>query len=124
MPNPNFTFPVLISQNGVTHFQTASRSLVTSTVAGQQIQEWQNKDPAAAFTIVIVPKGQRQDFHTDQAKMYVIVLQGTVELVARDGTSKTFGPGSFGLVDDTAGQGHCTNNVGADDVVLACIIVP
>lgn len=110
--------------DGVTHFQQKSMPLMAARgPGGLPVFESQ---PLEARTISVfrIPKGQSQTFHVDEANMFVIVLSGEVELEAADGEKRRFGPGSLGLVNDTAGRGHCTNAIGDGDVLLALVTVP
>ena len=51
------------------------------------------------------------DYHNTPRTMFVVVLEGRVELVASDGTKRIFGPGDVFLEDDHTGKGHYTRTL-------------
>lgn len=48
------------------------------------------------------------DWHTAPNKTLVVVLEGGLEIVASDGTSRVFKAGDVFLQDDHTGKGHYT----------------
>lgn len=48
------------------------------------------------------------DWHNAPRKTFVVVLEGGLEIVASDGTSKLFKAGDVFLQDDPTGKGHFT----------------
>ncbi|WP_417725693.1 hypothetical protein [Salipiger sp.] len=48
------------------------------------------------------------DWHTAPNKTLVVVLEGGLEIVASDGTSRVFKAGDVFLQDDPTGKGHYT----------------
>jgi hypothetical protein len=48
------------------------------------------------------------DWHTTPRKMFVVVLEGGLEVVASDGTERVFKAGDIFLQDDPTGKGHYT----------------
>ncbi len=51
------------------------------------------------------------DWHTARHRQFVITLEGETEIVASDGTKRTFGPGDIMLADDVTGQGHISRTI-------------
>lgn len=51
------------------------------------------------------------DFHNAPRRQYVINLEGSVEIVIGDGTSRILGPGEILLAEDTTGRGHISRAV-------------
>lgn len=68
------------------------------------------------------PAGWFGDFHRAPRRQYIIVLRGTIEARASDGSSFTIGPGEMVLLEDTWGVGHASRVVG-DEEWLALVVV-
>jgi hypothetical protein len=51
------------------------------------------------------------DWHNAPRRQYILNLQGQVEIVVGDGTSRVFGPGDILLAEDTTGRGHISRAV-------------
>ncbi len=77
-------------------------------------QESQRTDVQSSLGIQFVyqPPGFVIDMHTAPRRQYVITLQGRVDIVLGDGTSRRFVPGDVLLAEDLTGQGHITRIVG------------
>ncbi len=52
-----------------------------------------------------------KDWHPAPRRQYVINLEGSVELVVGDGTTRLLGPGDILLAEDTTGRGHISRAV-------------
>jgi quercetin dioxygenase-like cupin family protein len=68
---------------------------------------------------VCQPPGFVIDMHPAPRRQYVITLQGQVEIVLGDGTSRTFGAGDVLLAEDLTGEGHITRIVGDETRISA-----
>ena len=77
-------------------------------------QEAQRTDIQGSLGIQFVsqPPGFVIDMHPAPRRQYVITLQGQVEIVLGDGTTRRFGPGDVFLAEDLTGEGHITRIVG------------
>ncbi len=51
------------------------------------------------------------DWHPAPRRQFVISLEGQVELVVGDGTTRILGPGDILLAEDTTGRGHISRAV-------------
>ena len=51
------------------------------------------------------------DFHNTPRTLFVVLLEGRMEIVASDGTTRVFGPGDVFLEDDHTGKGHYTRTL-------------
>jgi len=51
------------------------------------------------------------DWHNAPRRQFVINLEGAVEIVIGDGTSRILGPGDILLAEDTTGRGHISRAV-------------
>jgi hypothetical protein len=65
--------------------------------------------------------GYKSDWHPAPRRQFVLVLSGALELTVADGETRSFGPGSIFLVEDTTGTGHQTRAVGAEDCVIVTV---
>lgn len=50
-------------------------------------------------------------FHNAPRRQFIITLEGQVELVVGDGSSRILGPGDILLAEDTTGRGHMSRAV-------------
>jgi hypothetical protein len=71
-----------------------------------------------------IPVGLRSRWHPAPRKQFALVLTGIMEVEAGDGQKRTFTPGSVLLVTDVDGDGHRTNVLGGQDVLVAWVPVP
>ena len=51
------------------------------------------------------------DFHNAPRRQFVINLEGSVEIVTGDGSSRILGPGDILRAEDTTGRGHISRAV-------------
>jgi len=51
------------------------------------------------------------DWHNAPRRQFVVTLEGEVEIVIGDGTSRRLGPGDILLAEDTTGRGHISRAV-------------
>lgn len=51
------------------------------------------------------------DFHNAPRRQFVINLEGSVEIIVGDGSSRILGPGDILLAEDTTGRGHISRAV-------------
>ena len=51
------------------------------------------------------------DFHNAPRRQFVINLEGSVEIITGDGSSRILGPGDILLAEDTTGRGHISRAV-------------
>ncbi len=55
------------------------------------------------------------DWHNAPRRQFVVNLTGTVEIVASDGETRRFGPGTVLLAEDVTGKGHTSRGLGAEE---------
>lgn len=70
-----------------------------------------------------LPAGWFGDWHIAPGRQLVVLLAGRLEVSATDG-AMTGGAGTVWLVEDTAGKGHQTRVVGAEDAVRLSVTLP
>ena len=77
--------------------------------------------PATQFGFMNAPAGWASEWHPTPARNIFFVLTGEWEVVASDGESRRFGPGSVLLVEDTSGKGHSSRVIGQTDSLTAMV---
>ena len=93
--------------DGESHFEDVDISL-DNVVGSQRMSKLKN----ATGIIFRETNGEYDlNFHNAPRRQFIITLEGQVELVVGDGTSRILGPGDILLVEDTAGRGHISRAV-------------
>ena len=77
---------------------------------------------SAMFTEM--PEGLDQDWHPASRRQFVVVLSGTVEVEASDGTKHRWSNGDMFLADDVGSRGHRTRTIGGSARVLFVHLPP
>lgn len=77
--------------------------------------------PATQFGFMNAPAGWASEWHPASARNIFFVLTGEWEVVASDGESRRFGPGSVLLVEDTTGKGHSSRVLSESDSLAAMV---
>ncbi len=57
------------------------------------------------------PSDYNHDWHTAPSRLYVVMLDGEVEVEVSDGQKRRFSGGDILLAEDTFGKGHRTRNL-------------
>lgn len=57
------------------------------------------------------PPNHNFHWHTIPQRLYIIGLEGSVEIEVGDGTKRVFKPGDILLAEDTTGRGHISRSV-------------
>src|SRR5580700_1962105 len=80
---------------------------------------------AAQSTLLAeMPEGLDQDWHPASRRQLVIVLSGTVEVEASDGTTYRWSSGELFLADDVGSRGHRIRTIGGPARVLFVHLPP
>ena len=74
---------------------------------------------SSMIQFVRLPAGWEGKSFTVPEPQFFICVEGALEISASDGESRTFGPGSVVLMEDTSGKGHSTRVVGNHDAIAA-----
>ena len=77
---------------------------------------------SAMFTEM--PEGLDQDWHPASRRQLVVVLSGTVEVEASDGTKHRWSNGDMFLADDVGSRGHRTRTLGGPARVMFVHLPP
>jgi uncharacterized cupin superfamily protein len=105
----NFTYTrIYAGPDGNTHFQDVEVPLTSEL--GDQFKSILMKATGIMFRIT--GPGYDLDWHPASRKQFVITLEGEVDIVAGDGTTRRFGPGDIMLADDLNSRGHLSKAVG------------
>jgi hypothetical protein len=80
-------------------------------------------EPRSATVVRLIgaPAGWDSPPHPAPVRQWVIMVRGTVEVRATDGTVRLFGPGTVVQLEDTTGTGHATRVLPGEDWV-ACVV--
>jgi hypothetical protein len=94
---------------GVTRFDEIEIPLEDAGLIGRLSQ------PVAAESVVFRETGADYDYdwHPAPARQLVVLLDGEIEIEVGSGDVRRFAGGEVLLLEDTAGRGHRTRNVGA-----------
>ena len=104
-------------EKGESHFATEEVEYVETTPSGRLSKRL----PATGIIFREVPPTYDLDWHPAPRRQYIINLDGGVSIQASDGETRIIGAGEVLLVEDTAGKGHLSREVG--DALRECIYV-
>jgi quercetin dioxygenase-like cupin family protein len=76
---------------------------------------------ATSVRFLVAPPGWVGELHPSPRRQIFVVLSGTMEGTASDGSVRTFGPGQALLMEDTFGRGHASRVVGSEPVTSMII---
>ncbi len=97
--------------NGESHFEDVEISMKPGPSNAGTIS-----DLIAAKGVMFRQSGEYFiDWHNAPRRQFVVNLTGTVEIVASDGETRRFGPGSILLAEDLAGKGHTSRGLGSEE---------
>lgn len=108
--------------DGMSHFEDIAVPLAPAVyVVGIPLVDVATPQPVTELQMVHVEAGYTSDWHHAPRRQFVIVLSGAMDVTVADGETRSFGPGSLILVEDTAGTGHQTRAVGLEDCVFIAV---
>ena len=98
---------IYTGEDGESHFEDSDISLSNSENSDFR------SDLIKATGIIFRETGSDYDldFHNAPRRQFVINLEGSVELVTGDGSSRILGPGDILLAEDTTGKGHISRAI-------------
>ena len=97
--------------NGVSHIREEKLDF-QSMEGGLLLHQLDIHGPAMMLKL---PVGTAEDWHNAPMKLYLVVMQGAVEVTSSDGMTQTLKVGDIILLDDLTGKGHKTRAVGKVD---------
>ncbi len=80
--------------------------------------------PAQSIMLAEMPEGMMMDWHRPSRRQLAIILSGTAEVEASDGTKRLLTTGQILLADDVGSRGHRTRTVGGPVRVLFVHLPP
>ena len=123
--HPPLRYAVVYSdESGITHFRDEYLAWKAAPSTGNALLFLTTYLDADKIGFLHIPRGLRSDWHAAPSKRFVIVLSGVGEIEVGDGERRSLPPGSIVLMTDAQGQGHRTNVIGHQDILLACVPVP
>jgi hypothetical protein len=93
--------------DGLSHFQDVEIGL-SSAKGGQNLSQLIK---ATGVIFRETGAGYDYDWHNPSRRQFVVNLDGAVDVVASDGTTRRFGPGEIFLAEDITGKGHISRAV-------------
>ena len=80
--------------------------------------------PATQWSFLGARGGWRGDWHPSSARNLFVVLTGSWELEASDGTIRIFSPNDVLLAEDTTGKGHRSRVLGDQESLALLVQLP
>ncbi|MDI6720204.1 MAG: cupin domain-containing protein [Methanomicrobiales archaeon] len=80
--------------------------------------------PASKYRFYTFPPGWIGELHPAPARQFLALMSGAVEVETTDGTVRRLGSGDLILLEDTAGKGHVTRNIGEGYALFLVVPVP
>jgi hypothetical protein len=116
---------IITDADGLSHFRDGEIEL-NETVLGPLIPPLGASAhlPAGDFYLLTFPPGIQMDWHPAPRRLFHFFLAGQSQVSVSDGETRTFGPGSIVLAEDTTGQGHTTSNPGDVETLMAVVAIP
>jgi quercetin dioxygenase-like cupin family protein len=119
------TYPqICVDSDGATHFRESAVGMTAGVyVPGIPLVDSAAPLPVTMLTFSRLEPGYTSDWHPAPRRQFVLLLSGVIEVTVSDGETRSFGPGSVVLVEDTVGAGHQTRALGSDEclfVTVAC----
>ena len=98
---------IYTGEDGESHFED------TDILLGSKNKAEQRSELIKATGIIFRETGSDYDldFHNAPRRQFVINLEGSVEIVTGDGSSRILGPGDILRAEDTTGRGHISRAV-------------
>ena len=117
------TYPrVHTTPDGASHFQDVDVPMAPAVyVAGIPPVDVATAQAATKLQFAHVGAGYTSDWHPAPCRQFVLILAGVIEVTVADGETRSFGPGSVFLVEDTDGAGHQTRTVGSEECVFVAV---
>ncbi|MGI9596718.1 MAG: hypothetical protein ACR2QK_11190 [Acidimicrobiales bacterium] len=99
---------IYTGDDGRSHFEELTVDMVDKQLMGMISEPWS----ATAVQFREVSPDYLLDFHNAPRRQLVVNLTGSVEIEVGSGETRTLGPGTILLAEDTDGQGHISRNAG------------
>ena len=100
-------YRIYATNDGESHFATTNIALEPQGAFGALSADI----PVSGLKFRENPSAYDHDWHTAPERLYVVMLDGKVEVEVSDGNKRIFKGGDVFLVEDTFGKGHKTRNL-------------
>lgn len=81
-------------------------------------------EAASGYVLARVAPGWHGDWHTTPIRELNVYVSGEGVIQASDGESRTLGPGTILLAEDTTGRGHVSKVTGPNEVFVVVVTLP
>ena len=107
---------IFATADGESHFEEVEVAPeMVQVVPGRPAFESGAPVATSAFRLMHIGAHWDGSWHPTPKRWFVGTLAGEMEVTTSDGETRSFGPGSLCLLDDTTGKGHNTRILGASD---------
>jgi hypothetical protein len=125
--SPNLTqvtyHRIYVDSQGDSHFDFVMVEQSLARAAPPAAPFYVSEDrPASRYRFYTFEPGWIGELHPAPTRQFLALMSGAVEMETTDGTVRRFGPGDLVLLEDTAGKGHLTRNIG--DGYSTFLVVP
>jgi hypothetical protein len=98
--------------DGETHFEDVHLSLERRESPTGTVDEVTAPIPVDGVVFrLVVSEASDTEPHNAPRRLFIVQIDGSVEVEVSDGEKRVFGPGSVMLVEDTTGKGHVTRSL-------------
>lgn len=126
-PAPTQRYSTLyVDADGSSHFRDGGRlalALPSSAERADGDMYFHTFQGATSVMLTRLKAGMVEEWHTSPQRMFVVALEGQVEMTASDGTARVLRPGEMLLLEDTSGKGHRTRVPGNVDYVGLGVLI-
>jgi quercetin dioxygenase-like cupin family protein len=108
--------------DGATHFRESAVGMTAGVyVPGIPLVDSAAPLPVTMLTFSRLEPGYTSDWHPAPRRQFVLLLSGGIEVTVSDGETRSCGPGSVVLVEDTIGAGHQTRALGSHECLFVTV---
>jgi hypothetical protein len=126
-PVPTQSYSTLyVDPDGNSHFRDGGRLALTLPNSAERADGdmyFHTFQGATSVMLTRLKAGMVEEWHTSPQRMFVVALEGEVEMTASDGTARVLRPGEMLLLEDTSGKGHRTRVPGDIDYVGLGVLI-
>src|SRR5438874_1279803 len=101
---------------GESHFEDLTEQLkLVDLIPSAPPLHLSDSSPSTHFSFFGAPADWQSEWHPSANRNLFLVVSGEWEVTASDGETRRFAVGSVLLVEDTAGKGHTSKVISAED---------
>lgn len=103
---------VYADETGETHFEDVELRHERRESPTGTVDEVSAPIPVEGLVFrLVVTEASETEPHNAPRRLFIVQVDGSVEVEVSDGETREFGPGSVLLVEDTTGKGHITRSL-------------